>query len=179
MIILQALFYALPIYLANMAPVFAKGVPFLNFPLDGGKMLKGERLFGENKTWRGLFAGTIMAMLVIWVQAYLYGNFEAVRNISVYDYSRDDVILFGALLGFGAILGDALKSFIKRRFGIKSGRPFVPFDQLDFIIGALALGAIVFFPSWGVVITLIVVTPALHWLSNVIAFRLKLKDVPW
>ena len=48
-------------------------------------------------------------------------------------------ILIGFLLGFGALLGDALGSFLKRRLGIGRGKPAPILDQLDFIIVALIL----------------------------------------
>jgi CDP-2,3-bis-(O-geranylgeranyl)-sn-glycerol synthase len=45
----------------------------------------------------------------------------------------------GFLLGLGAMAGDAAKSFFKRRLGIAPGHPWIPFDQIDFQIGALLL----------------------------------------
>jgi CDP-2,3-bis-(O-geranylgeranyl)-sn-glycerol synthase len=35
--------------------------------------------------------------------------------------------------------GDSAKSFVKRRVGIAPGQSWVPFYQLDFVIGALVL----------------------------------------
>jgi hypothetical protein len=42
--------------------------PRLNRPIDGGRTLRGRRLFGDNKTWRGalvmgggVFAATLAA----------------------------------------------------------------------------------------------------------------------
>jgi hypothetical protein len=35
---------------------------------------------------------------------------------------------------------DSVKSFVKRRVGIAPGAPWIPFDQLDFVIGALRRG---------------------------------------
>ena len=46
-------------------------------------------------------------------------------------------IIIGFLLGFGALVGDALGSFLKRRLGIGRGKPAPFLDQLDFIIVAL------------------------------------------
>jgi CDP-2,3-bis-(O-geranylgeranyl)-sn-glycerol synthase len=53
--------------------------------------------------------------------------------------SYDQWPVLGLLFGLGAMGGDSVKSFIKRRIGIPPGRPWVPFDQLDFVLGALAL----------------------------------------
>lgn len=180
MIFWQALFFALPIYLANMAPVFMKWMPLFNVPLDFGKSFRGYRIFGKNKTWRGMVVGIIFAVLMIYLQKYLFQSFKAIREISIFDYAQSQSLLyFGVLLGFGAILGDALKSFFKRQFCIRPGKSWVPFDQLDFVVGGLAFGAIIFWPGWQIVLILVVVTPVLHWLTNVAAYKLKLKDVPW
>jgi len=38
----------------------------------------------------------------------------------------------------GALIGDLIKSFAKRRLGIQAGSTWVPFDQVDYIAGAIA-----------------------------------------
>ena len=55
-----ALWFFLPAGLANGAPVIANKVPLINkwiTPLDFGKTWGGKRIFGSNKTWRGLVVG--------------------------------------------------------------------------------------------------------------------------
>ena len=68
MIILSYVFYAIWIFLpagaANAAPVWANKIRWLKdwqAPLDFGKTFRGKRLFGQNKTWRGLFFGCLAA----------------------------------------------------------------------------------------------------------------------
>jgi CDP-2,3-bis-(O-geranylgeranyl)-sn-glycerol synthase len=41
--------------------------------------------------------------------------------------------------GLGATCGDSLERPFKRRLGIEPGAPWVPANQLDFVVGALAL----------------------------------------
>ena len=101
------------------------------------------------------------------------------------------VALFGAILGFAALVGDAVKSYFKRRTGRDRGKPWVPFDQLDFVVFGLAAMALAsplladgwvreaLLGDWVVLATLVVLTPLLHFLVNVIGYVLKLKDVPW
>lgn len=99
--------------------------------------------------------------------------------------------LYGAILGFAALAGDAVKSYFKRRRGKQGGAPWVPFDQLDFVVFGLAaafaaaplladgwVGAALL-EDWVVLATIVVLTPLLHFLVNVIGYWLKLKDVPW
>lgn len=85
----------------------------------------------------------------------------------------------GFLLGLGAMVGDIAGSFIKRRYGIQRGKPAPLLDQEDFIIGSLFFAALLVAvnPSWAVL--LLVITPLFHWVSNIAAYKLKVKDTPW
>src|SRR3990172_6960110 len=134
--IIQVFYVMIPAFLANMAPpVLAKYSP-LNAPMDFGFSLGGIRIFGDQKTWAGFVIGIIVAVLAGFILSKVYWPF---------DFSA---ITWSALVGAGTLLGDAVKSFFKRRVGIKSGKPWIPFDQVDYTIGALALGSFVFFPGW-------------------------------
>lgn len=101
------------------------------------------------------------------------------------------VFLFGAIVGFMALVGDAVKSYFKRRRGKEGGAPWFPFDQLDFVVFGL-LGFMIASPllpagwvwhaltdDWVILATLFILTPALHLLVNRIGYWLGLKKVPW
>ncbi len=136
--ILGALWFFLPAALANAAPVAASLPGFLkkyNTPLDLGKTWRGQRLFGDHKTWRGLIAGVVIATLTIAIQKYLFNSTNWAPNISWLDYNSVNIWLLGPLFGLGALLGDATESFLKRQFKIDSGQSWFPFDQTDYIIG--------------------------------------------
>jgi CDP-2,3-bis-(O-geranylgeranyl)-sn-glycerol synthase len=49
-------------------------------------------------------------------------------------------------MAFGALAGDAVKSFFKRQIGIAPGHRWLGPDQLDFIVGACAFLALVYVP---------------------------------
>jgi len=77
------------------------------------------------------------------------------------------------------LIGDSVKSFFKRRLGRKPGSAWFPFDQVDFILGAcLFTWPFVGF-GWEVFVILLVVTPVLHFVVNVIAYFIGLKKVWW
>lgn len=179
MFILEALYFFLPAYLANMAPVFAAKV-FKNFdkPLDFGMQLGGKPVFGKNKTWRGMFAGIVIAIATVYMQSWLV-NYEFFQSISILDYSNYNLETVGFLFGAGALIGDAIKSFFKRRVGIASGEKWFGFDQLDFVVGGLIFISAVYVPESKYIITLLVVSPILHVATNMIGFKLGLKKVPW
>jgi len=137
MYLLQILYLFLPAGLANMAPPFASIVfPYLGFPVDFGKTFRGKRIFGDHKTVRGFVSGTIAGVLCIYLQRYLYTSSPFFRSISLLDYTQVP-IAFGLFLAFGSLVGDAIKSFFKRQVGVEPGQAWFPWDQIDWIIGAL------------------------------------------
>lgn len=179
-IILKSFYFALPAFLANMAPViFAKlgWLKFLSRPIDNGRKIGSEFIFGSGKTWRGIVAAVILGIIMTGIQAWLY-DFDFFQNISLISYPQI-FLLFGFLAGLGAILGDLIKSFLKRRIGIASGKSWPVFDQLDFIFGFLIFIYFLAQPSIVVMITIIILTLIFHPLTNITAYLLKIKKVWW
>ena len=202
--IVQALWLFLPAYMANMAPVFAmKLFPNWNARIDGGRNWKdGKPILGAGKTWRGLAAGALLGAATAALQSLVRFADLGSLEVTTFYYSRSGGIhgplILGFMLGFGAIVGDAVKSFFKRRTGREGGAPWVPFDQLDFVIGAMLfgyLGALILqaLPphptnwfierftgeNWPVILVLLILTPGLHFIVNIIGYKLKMKKVPW
>ena len=142
----SVLYFFVPAYVANMAPVVARGhAEWLAKPMDGGRHWRGRRLLGDHKTWRGLLAGIAAGALAFALQRWLWERGLG-REVALLDYGGADPWLPGALLGLGAGLGDAVKSFFKRRVDIAPGGSWIGFDQLDFMVGAYACVSIVFVP---------------------------------
>lgn len=166
MAILQLLYLLIPAYIANMIPVFVKGIPW-NTPMDFGLSVGNVRIFGNNKTWKGFIAGVAGAILAGFIMSKFYWPFGF------------SAVYWSFLIGAGALLGDAVKSFFKRRVGIKPGNPWIPFDQVDYTIGALALGSLLFFPGWFNALILIVVSAFGHVISVRIGYLLGIRDVKW
>ena len=167
--ILALLYFMLPSYIANMTPVITKGIlKKLAYPLDFGIRLKGKPLLGKNKTWRGLVLGVAAGTLMFLLQKWLY-QFEFFQQNSIINYSSA-AIWIGVLLAFGTLVGDMAESFLKRRAGVKPGNPWIPFDQIDYTIGALALASIVFFRGWAEAFTIVLISAFLHIAVNDFAY---------
>jgi len=88
-------------------------------------------------------------------------------------------------LASGALLGDLVKSYFKRRRGMEKGEEWPVADQYDLVAGALLL-TLVAAPSWvltyvtlPVLFWILVLTPLLHRAANLVGYSLGLKDVPW
>lgn len=159
-LITSALLFIGPSYVANAAPLLFGGGP----TLDGGRTLSdGQPIFGSHKTIRGVFAGIIAGTIV--------GLGESLVD------SR--LLIGGFMIALGAVLGDLLGAFIKRRLRVEPGRAFPILDQLDFVLGSLVLGY-PFFPIGALsVILFVVVTPPIHLLTNYGAYLLGIKKTRW
>jgi len=132
--------FFLPAGIANMAPVFAARIPGLrqwNARIDGGATWRGKRLLGDNKTTRGFAAGLLAAIITTAIIFAVISHSGSLASIFPQSYLNANPILLGALLGIGALVGDSVKSFFKRRVGIASGKSWFPFDQIDYIIGPI------------------------------------------
>jgi len=91
-------------------------------------------------------------------------------------YTQIPVVI---LLSVGALTGDIVGSFIKRRVDVKSGNPSPFMDQLGFIIMALIFAYSVIQPRSIYVVILILITLGIHWISNALGYLLGLKKNPW
>lgn len=177
-----ALWFFLPAAIANVTPIFAahiKALARFDYPMDFHKSFRGNRIFGDHKTIRGLVAGIIFATFTLWLQqlAVKHSGFVASWTNQV-NYATLPVLVLGPLFALGALLGDAIESFFKRLRGIKPGDGWFPFDQTDYIVG----GAIATMPfvqlSILQYIWLIILWLTIHVISTVIGYKIGLKDKP-
>ncbi|MBU1992650.1 MAG: CDP-archaeol synthase [Patescibacteria group bacterium] len=145
--IIDSIWFFLPAAVANMTPVLVKWVPFLNYPIS-------RKYLGDHKTYRGFFFGILIAMFIAWTQ---HGD-----------------IYLGFLLGFGALSGDSVKSFFKRRMNIRPGKSWYVFDQIDWILGASLFATLYVEIEWIMFLSILVVFSILHVIANAIRVSLKL-----
>lgn len=168
--IIALIYFMLPAYLANMAPPLLKKLNFLDYPIN-------ERLFGSHKTYRGFLFAIVIGVLIFYVQKILFQHIFF-KNISMINYNEYSMLL-GFLLAFGAMLGDLIKSFIKRRMNIAPGGRFIPWDQLDFVFGALILSYFMIRLSFLDIISIIIISFLLHILFNHIGYYLHVNQKKW
>jgi len=169
--IVYAFYFILPAYVANAAPVIFGG----GYPLDAGRLFwDGKPLFGSNKTVRGFLAGMFFGTLAGFVLSGLY-QLEGFPRDLLFHYD----VLLGFVLSFGALTGDLLHSFVKRRLNISPGSPLPVADQLDFVLGALLFSVAVYPPPWLSAVIILAVTPPIHLLTNFLAYLIGVKKTPW
>lgn len=167
----KAFWFILPAYGANAFPPLMKGKK----PIDFGKNLGKERILGDGKTIEGTLGGLAFGLFIVLVQIFVQSQITLIKD---YGFIEINFVL-GLCLVIGALLGDMLGSFIKRRLGIKRGSPAPLLDQLDFLFGALILSSIFVKLELITILILVIVTPIIHYISNGIAYLLKIKPVPY
>ncbi|MFX1318304.1 MAG: CDP-2,3-bis-(O-geranylgeranyl)-sn-glycerol synthase [Promethearchaeota archaeon] len=183
-LLLLGFWYFLPTYVANGFAVFGKFIR-PRHTIDGGRILEdGQPVFGPGKTWEGFIVGFVAGVLIGLLQIvtapillsiivqYVYLPPELVPIVLI-------TLPLVILVALGALVGDLVGSFIKRRFMIARGRPAPLLDQLDFLIGAMLLGALITPIHWVLAIFMVILTPIIHLAANIIGYLIGLKQEPW
>ncbi len=187
----QALWFFLPAFVANPSAVLWGG----GTPMDFGRTLRdGERMLGDGKTWRGLFGGTLNGA-ILGLLLFLPFGLLAPHSTWSFGVPQTDfasaaatALLASAVLAFGALLGDVVGAFLKRRMHKPRGAKAPGLDQYDFVVGALLASLLVagwsvprFFSGdgWYGLLAIILITPALHRGVNILGYRMGKKHEPW
>ncbi|RMF18652.1 MAG: CDP-archaeol synthase [Gammaproteobacteria bacterium] len=146
----------------NGAPLLARRLcgPHFGWPLDAHCVMPdGQRLLGESKTWRGLLAGILAGMLggplvgLTWTQ--------------------------GGLFGLVSLLGDALTSFLKRRFGWPPHHQAPVLDQsLEVLLPLWLYHETLNVNAWHMMTILAAFFLINHWLSPWL-YRIGIRLRPW
>jgi CDP-2,3-bis-(O-geranylgeranyl)-sn-glycerol synthase len=185
-VVFQAVWVMLPAYVANPAAQLTGG----GTPMDFGRTTKdGRRLLGEGKTWRGFLGGVLGALVMGGLQIAAAAALDNPKVLPTFDPQGGPAgaasFLVVAVLGLGALLGDAVKSLAKRRLGLARGASLPLADQYDFVLGAWVLTLAVF-PRWfeanvplEAVLVVLLITFFLHRAVSVVGYRMGLKAEPW
>jgi CDP-2,3-bis-(O-geranylgeranyl)-sn-glycerol synthase len=173
----------LPVYMANNFATLLGG----GRPIDMGRhFIDGKRILGDHKTARGFMLGTLGGMAVALLLVALAPALSPYLSPVAPDtpFMSPPAIALVAL-PLGALAGDAVKSFFKRRLGFSDGARLPVADQLDFVLGAWALCFLVA-PVWfascftlPVMIIIVVITFPLQLFHNTVAVALGKKNVRW
>ncbi|MHB8360254.1 MAG: CDP-2,3-bis-(O-geranylgeranyl)-sn-glycerol synthase [Thermoplasmataceae archaeon] len=179
--IIQGIILFIPAFIANPGAVVTGGKGKMDF---GKNFLDGRRIFGDGKTISGFFGGSFIGIITgmiifttILETSVLKINYGAGLYIALIPISA---------MSFGSMAGDLMGSFVKRRIGMKNGSKGNLLDQWPFVIVAtlfIFLSSPSFFysayPYLIPIIFILILTPPLHRLVNIIAFKMHRKDVPW
>jgi CDP-2,3-bis-(O-geranylgeranyl)-sn-glycerol synthase len=173
--LISAFWVMLPAYLPNPVAALCGG----GLPVDLGRNYSdGKRIFGDGKTYRGLAIGILAGILIGLLQIWSAGQFGLA-------YLPRQTLLSITLLSTGALLGDLVKSFFKRRYGKERGANWPVADQYDLVAGAFVLLVLFDWPwlvaimTIPILIVILILTPILHRAMNILGYLVKVKEVPW
>lgn len=168
----DVIYLFLPAFVANGAPVVAKKLPIVSQwtrPIS-------TPLFGANKTYRGFAIGVGAAVVCALVQ-YSLRDLWFFKELNELHNSLEQSVLVGSLLGFGALLGDLAKSFVKRRVGIAPGQAWPILDGIDYVIGAVICIWPLYHSTVLDVVVLLIAAPLLSLLANTFSYVVGWKEV--
>lgn len=161
---LQLLYFMAPAYFANMAPPFVRYWKGWNRPIHA-------RALGSHKTVVGYAVGVLAAIATTATQAAIDAPF------ALLDYAHWPWL--GLAFGVGAMTGDSVKSYFKRLLGVPPGARWIPFDQLDFALGALLFAGPFAELGWIDLALILSGTLVGDIAVNKASYRLGIKSTPW
>jgi CDP-2,3-bis-(O-geranylgeranyl)-sn-glycerol synthase len=187
-IFLQGFWLMIPAYMTGPFAVLFGGKD----PIDRGKKHKdGRRILGDGKTVSGFFFGILGGMAIGSLQSLGVNYYGAEAHEYFTDFTPGDMLSACGFMGvvfamcLGAMIGDLIASYVKRRKGLKRGKAAPIVDQLDFVVGAWIF-VIIFYPSWVFAnftwthaLSIAITTPLMHLVSNFIGYKLGKKKEPW
>jgi hypothetical protein len=178
---LEAIWVFVPVLGAAIAhaPVLALDLlPALKRPLDGGARLRGRRLFGDNKTWRGalvITGGVLAATLLLSLWDWWWAELPAgIRDAGP--------VVYGLLLGAGVVVGELPNSFLKRQLDVPPGEQrnllLTLFDQADFVLVVWVFLLPLWTMSVAQALFVFAVVTAVHLVINVIGYAIGARTAP-
>jgi hypothetical protein len=184
--ICRLLFLGLPVFPTALVHGFCMKygwLHFLNKPLDLGASFRGKRIFGDNKTWRGVVLYISCCTLGGAAQGLFQSAGWAPDWILFFDY-RSKGFLVGLLIGLGMSLGELPNSFLKRQMGTAPGFRvrgswgvfFLVLDQIDMTLGIWVMLALLKRPSMEIFLLSLVLTFVAHLGVSSAGYLLKMRE---
>lgn len=150
----------LPAMIANMTPVLIK-MKYWNTSIN-------ESTFGKNKTWRGFLGAIVIGTL----SYFILEKFNFIDSVN----DSNLIIFIGFLFSFGAIGGDLIKSFLKRKMGINPGENWMPWDQIDYILGMIIMTYFIYQYTFSQIVFLLILGGTVSALTHRMGYMIKMNS---
>lgn len=180
-----------PVIFAGSANMLFCKLPILDalrHPLDNRQLWKDkERIFGDNKTWKGLFGMILFSCVATVLWGLLCARIPYMNSNNFLYYRYENTWFFNLSVGFFLGLAYALfelpNSFLKRRLRVEPGKRIgglkglllVVLDQSDSIIGCVLVIAFLYPLTPLIFLLYVCVGAATHIVVNMILYALKLR----
>ena len=159
----------------------------IQVPIDFGKnFIDKKRIFGENKTWKGL-VGYIILNIITTIFWGIICNIANLNNFNYFYINYQNTTAFnafiGLLLGLGYSLFELPNSFFKRRLNITPGKTitgfkkiiFIFLDQADSVFGCCLVVWIFYNLGFKLYLIYVLVGAFTHIILNMILYFLRLR----
>ena len=156
--------------------------------MDNGRVLgDGERLFGDNKTWKGFLGMILFTSFWFTIFGLLATSFEWASRLSLISFdgynSPFTEMFYGAWWGLGYVLFELPNSYIKRRIRIQPGTNgngflggiFTFVDQADSVVGCLIFMLLFYTPGVMEALLFFIIATVIHYIVNILLYMLRLK----
>lgn len=155
-------------------------------PIDRKKTFRGKRILGNNKTVIGFISMIVFCCIsqIIWglvCSATSLGEYNETYTLFTNNIAFNSIV--GALYGFVYMISELPNSFIKRQLDIESGKTakglkgiiFFIIDQLDSLIGVMAILCIVANLSFWKYLEYVVLGGLTHAVINLTLYKLHIR----
>lgn len=160
-------------------------------PIDLNKnFIDGKRIFGNNKTFKGLLGYVIFITSITILWGLLSQQFNYLAQHNFFYINHDISFLYslqiGILLGLAWPIFELPNSFIKRRLNIGQSNAiagfakvfFIVLDQADSIFGIMLVVAIYYPITLAEYFAFVVIGTVTHLFFNYLLFLAKLRKQP-
>ena len=159
----------------------------LNGPVDLHLKVRGRRLFGPNKMWRGFAVMPIAAAVAFWAVGSLRPGLPAWLSAGMWDLPGAQYAVLGLACGFAFMLAELPNSFLKRQLDVAPGMAprgrglaavFFVLDRVDSVLGVLILVTAMLPVAPRTWVWVLLLGPGTHWLFSLWLYYLNVKARP-
>jgi len=116
---------------------------FLKIPLDLKYTFNEKRIFGDNKTLRGIVLMVLFSSLFCYLLDFIVRLYPDLENYIPFYFNKYSPAFYGLLFGLGYTIPELPNSFFKRQIDIPPGKTGgiinLVIDQLDSVVGCFIL----------------------------------------
>lgn len=155
-------------------------------PIDRNKTFRGKRILGDNKTVIGFISMIVFCCIsqIVWgliCSAINIDKYNETYTLFANNIAFNSII--GAIYGFVYMISELPNSFIKRQLDIRSGKTdrglkgtiFFIIDQIDSLLGVMAILCIVAGLSFWKYLGYIALGGLTHAIINLTLYKLHIR----
>ncbi len=183
--IVTLLMFGCPVLLAgisHMVVVKTGLFGFLTIPLDFKKTFRNKRIFGDNKTFRGIIVMVLFSFLYCYILELLIQNHPGMDAYNLLLFNRYPSWFYGILYGLSYTLSELPNSFYKRQINLPPGERGnhlnIVIDQVDSVIGCF----VILYPFSNLTLTWIIMGVIfyafVHLFTNLLLYITGIRENP-